>query len=266
MLMDPSSQPPQSASAQDAPPLLAASSPANATASPIDFSQTPLAEAYTGFYATIVENAFTPAECAALLARATASGEWSFARGDVPPEARDTYRVGDRTYLTDSEVSAAVFARLLPFIEDIRDLRPGSKWATIAHRPGRAQGPAWHLACLKSRLSFLRYTPGQYFQPHCDGLSIVEEDGHSYKSFVTIHLYLSDNASSPVETSEGNPPLSGGATRFWTPNKKHYLDVEPRVGRVLIFQQRMLVHSGEKVTGGTKYTMRGDLLYEEAHA
>ncbi|KAI4526282.1 hypothetical protein K525DRAFT_288420 [Schizophyllum commune Loenen D] len=231
--MDPSTQPPQSASAQDALPLLAPSAPANATANPIDFSQTPLAEAYTGFYATI---------------------------------ARDTYRIGDRTYLTDSEVSAAVFARLLPFIEDIRDLRPGSKWATIAHRPGRAQGPAWHLAGLKSRLSFLRYTRGQYFQPHCDGLSIVEEDGHSYKSFVTIHLYLSDNASSPVEGGEGNPPLSGGATRFWTPNKKHCLDVEPRVGRVLIFQQRMLVHSGEKVTGGTKYTMRGDLLYEEAHA
>ncbi|KAL1749079.1 hypothetical protein HDZ31DRAFT_28392, partial [Schizophyllum fasciatum] len=153
--------------------------------------------------------------------------------------------------------------RLAPFIEDIRDLRPGSKWAAIAHRPGRAQGPAWRLARLKSRLSFLRYHPGQYFQPHCDGLSVVEEDGQTYKSFVTIHLYLSVNASSPAGVGEGGEMLTGGATRFWTPNKKHYLDVEPRVGRVLIFQQRMLVHSGEPVSGGIKYTMRGDLLYEE---
>lgn len=71
------------------------------------------------------------------------------------------------------------------------------------------------------------------------------------KSFVTLHLYLNEEDD-----------LTGGATRFWTPNKKEYIDVEPKLGRVLVFQQRMLIHSGEEVTAGVKYTMRSDFLYE----
>ena len=72
------------------------------------------------------------------------------------------------------------------------------------------------------------------------------------KSFVTLHLYLNDGDG-----------LAGGATRFWTPDKKEHVDVEPKLGRVLVFQQRMLIHSGEEVTGGVKYTMRSDFLYEK---
>ena len=41
------------------------------------------------------------------------------------------------------------------------------------------------------------------------------------------------------------------------------MDVTPKVGRVLLFQQRMLWHSGEEVTKGLKYTLRTDLLYEK---
>lgn len=72
------------------------------------------------------------------------------------------------------------------------------------------------------------------------------------KSFITIHLYL----------NEGDG-LEGGATRFYTPDKKRWLDVEPKIGRILIFQQRMLVHSGEEVTGGVKVTMRTDCMFEK---
>jgi hypothetical protein len=40
------------------------------------------------------------------------------------------------------------------------------------------------------------------------------------------------------------------------------LDVDPRAGRVLIFQHRGLLHSGDEVLEGVKYTMRTDLLFE----
>ena len=36
----------------------------------------------------------------------------------------------------------------------------------------------------------------------------------------------------------------------------------PEAGRVLIFQHRDLVHSGDDVLNGVKYTMRTDLMYE----
>lgn len=106
-------------------------------------------------------------------------------------------------------------------------------------------------------MSFLRYGPGHYFKPHCDGLN-DSPDG-SQKSFVTLHLYLNDSSGQTEE-------LAGGATRFWTPDKKHFLDVEPKVGRVLVFQQRMLVHSGEEVVKGIKYTMRSDFMFEQVPA
>lgn len=236
--------------------------PATAKATHIDFSQTPLAGAYTGFYATVVDDAFTPAECAALLARASADATWHSARADTPPEAVASFRVSERILRIDAEAADVIYARLAPFVDDITELRPGGKWAAIAHRSGRVQGPVWRLARVNPRLSFLRYGPGQYFQRHCDGLVSLEEDGRVHKSFVTLHLYLSDDKNSE-EGGKAQGSLAGGATRFWAPDKKHFLDVEPRVGRVLIFQQRMLVHSGEPVTGGLKYTMRSDFLYEE---
>ena len=57
--------------------------------------------------------------------------------------------------------------------------------------------------------------------------------------------------------------LFGGATTFHSnldPEKR--MDIDPKVGRVLIFQQRRLLHSGDDVVAGIKYTMRSDLMYE----
>ena len=40
------------------------------------------------------------------------------------------------------------------------------------------------------------------------------------------------------------------------------LPVDPKAGRVLVFQHKGLLHSGAEVTSGVKYTMRSDLMYE----
>ncbi|KAI1771106.1 hypothetical protein F4818DRAFT_430201, partial [Hypoxylon cercidicola] len=40
------------------------------------------------------------------------------------------------------------------------------------------------------------------------------------------------------------------------------LDMEPKIGRALVFQQRMLWHSGQEVKRGEKFTVRVDLMYE----
>jgi hypothetical protein len=57
--------------------------------------------------------------------------------------------------------------------------------------------------------------------------------------------------------------LFGGATTFHSnldPEKR--MDIDPKAGRVLIFQQRRLLHSGDDVVAGIKHTMRSDLMYE----
>lgn len=38
-------------------------------------------------------------------------------------------------------------------------------------------------------------------------------------------------------------------------------DVLPKAGRILLFQHRDLIHSGDDVVSGTKYTMRTDLMF-----
>jgi Rps23 Pro-64 3,4-dihydroxylase Tpa1-like proline 4-hydroxylase len=101
---------------------------------------------------------------------------------------------------------------------------------------------------VNERLSFLRYEPGGFFEPHCDGL-LKLQDGRN--SRVTLQIYLSD---------EG---LEGGATRIWGTEMKRFMDIEPKIGRVLIFQQRNLLHSGEKITKGLKYAMRSEFMFEE---
>lgn len=101
---------------------------------------------------------------------------------------------------------------------------------------------------MNERLSFLRYGAGQYFKPHCD-TELDLPDGR--KSRVTVQIYLKD---------EG---LKGGATRFFGASPKNYMDVEPKLGRVLIFQQRGVWHAGEEVTGGIKYALRSDFMFRQ---
>lgn len=58
--------------------------------------------------------------------------------------------------------------------------------------------------------------------------------------------------------------MDGPEKRKARPGEKlrKFVDVEPRVGRALIFEQRGLVHSGEEIKKGTKITVRTDLMFE----
>jgi hypothetical protein len=72
----------------------------------------------------------------------------------------------------------------------------------------------------------------------------------------TLHLYLN-------ESSE-EMPLEGGATTFHSVRSdESKLDVQPKMGSVLIFQQRWLYHAGSEVIKGTKLTMRTELMYQK---
>lgn len=78
----------------------------------------------------------------------------------------------------------------------------------------------------------------------------------SERSYFTLHLYLNDAAG-----KEGQEPLEGGATTFYSWDMKSSIDVVPRTGRVLLFQHRDLLHSGDDVVSGMKLTMRTDVMY-----
>lgn len=76
------------------------------------------------------------------------------------------------------------------------------------------------------------------------------------RSYFTLHLYLNNTVS-----KNGEILLEGGATSFHSWDMDHSLYIEPKCGRVLLFQQQGLLHSGDDVAKGTKFTMRTDVMY-----
>ena len=99
----------------------------------------------------------------------------------------------------------------------------------------------------------MRYEKGHYFRGHCDG-QLKLPDGR--QSHVTVQIYL------------GDADVKGGATRISKGrrggDKEAFVDIEPKMGRVLIFQQRGLFHSGEDVTKGVKYALRSDFMFRHS--
>lgn len=94
---------------------------------------------------------------------------------------------------------------------------------------------------------------------HCDG-NYSEKVGETvFKTFFTIHLYLNDSVAEGGEQAD----LVGGATSFVANDgSDRKVDINPKAGRALIFQQRGLEHAGDDVLEGTKYTMRTEIMYE----
>lgn len=159
----------------------------------------------------------------------------------------ETYRNSGRILRFDHDTANQIYQRLLPFVQELVEIKPGQKWESIVERPGGMTG-VWKMIGVNERLSFLKYGPGGFFKPHYDG-QLRLPDGR--KSRVTLQIYLND---------EG---LKGGATRIWSENGDRFMDIEAKMGRVLIFQQRKLFHSGEQITEGLKYAMRSDFLFEQ---
>ncbi|KAJ3877378.1 hypothetical protein F5051DRAFT_8138 [Lentinula edodes] len=244
----------------------------------IDFASTPLAKWYSGSYALIVDNFFSHEECKNLIALAesteTDDGKgWQPAKLNIGPLPTDQildtrYRYNDRILRFDHDVASQIYDRVLPLVEkDIGTITNGSRWGRIVSggNSEQVQG-TWNLVGLNERLSFLRYGPGHFFKDHLDG-RLDLPDGR--KSRVTIQIYLNGSDTGILE---------GGATRFcgpgyWNPKdlggdvqfQPKILDVEPKTGRALIFQQRGLYHSGETVHRGLKYTVRTDFMFEQIH-
>ncbi|PPQ90331.1 hypothetical protein CVT25_007733 [Psilocybe cyanescens] len=214
-----------------------------------DFSNTPLANDYKGFYVKVLDDVFTPEECDELIALAESDQEWAQAAvhyGLLPNQNRVDidYRNSLRILRFDHEAADKIYRRLLPYIQELVKIEAGGEWEGVVGRKGRVEG-TWDLVGVNERLSFLRYENGHYFRPHCDG-QLELPDGRCARA--TLQIYLGDDG------------VKGGATRILGP-KGRYVDIEPKKGRVLIFQQRGLAHSGEDVIEGVKYTLRSDFMY-----
>jgi len=92
---------------------------------------------------------------------------------------------------------------------------------------------------LYEQFRFYRYDVGERFNKHKDGSIRLSE---TVASRWTLLLYLNDD-------------FAGGTTEFET------LTVTPQRGAALCFRHE-LRHKGSPVTGGRKYVLRTDVLYQ----
>lgn len=235
------------------------------TYSPIDFGNTVLPE-YSGCYAVILDHVLSPSECAQLLQLAEDSvmdedkedgSSWRPALVNVGGGYEveiPHYRKSDRIIWDNQEIVDRLWARMaaLPEIQEKLSTLPGVA-AEIS-----VQDSKYEFYRVNKRLRFLKYTPGQFFKPHCDGpYGETTPEGHMVQTQMTVHLYLNDSQ----QVVGPGVDLVGGATSFLSRDNSRKLDVDPKAGRVLIFQHAGLRHCGDDVKAGTKYTVRTDIMY-----
>ncbi|CAN8106136.1 unnamed protein product [Discula destructiva] len=249
------------------------------TLTPIDWINTVLSE-YNGRYAVVLDNVVSPSECQELIKLAEASVDMSrvaegvrnpwkpamVAAGSGYEVLHSTYRNSDRIVWDRQEVVDRLWARCMQgdvgeSLREKLDILDNDDKVVGITRKGRhwkEESQRWEMRRPNKRMRFLKYGPGQFFRPHCDSHYGEEVEGKIFKTFFTIHLYLNDSVAEAGEEAE----LVGGATSFVSGDAKRKMNVDPKAGRVLIFQHRGLSHAGDDVVRGTKYTMRAEIMHE----
>lgn len=88
------------------------------TAHLIDFTSSPLSQSYTSQFALVIDDIFTPAECAALVALAESGGPWIAA--EVNGMVVTKYRSSERILRIDEVASVWIYERLKPWMENLK--------------------------------------------------------------------------------------------------------------------------------------------------
>ncbi|KAJ4366335.1 hypothetical protein N0V83_007971 [Neocucurbitaria cava] len=227
----------------------------NLTRSDVDFVQGGIPE-YEKQWAVVLDGVVTEEECDQLVAaaEATTNGKWERALinigGGMQAMYEDTRKCG-RIIWDDRDIMAKLWARIEVSVPEIHRLQ---NWPDVTGNGPAMRKETWKMTRLNERQRFLKYVGGEYFKAHCDGT--YETPDRTERSYFTLHLYLNN-----ADGKEGQEPLVGGATTFFSWSMQDRIDVVPKGGRVLLFQHRGLLHSGDDVVSGMKLTMRTDLMY-----
>ena len=189
----------------------------------------------------LIHGFLSPAECVALIKASERRGFLS-AETDYPP----SYRNNDRQVIEEGFLSDCLFQRL----------RNAADSAYQVENMMIIQQAPWQLVGLNERLRLCRYTAGQQFHIHQDG---VHHRGVDCQSRLTFMIYLTDGEE-----------FEGGDTLFYAtgPRGNHegsamkvVARLRPRVGSLILFDHGIW-HAGDTVTQGVKHILRSDLIYQ----
>eukprot|EP01083_Nonionella_stella_P191498 708736_1 len=172
-------------------------------------------------YVSIIRNTFSEQECKELINFSESIGykdalvNLGFGHTEIMSEFRNHKKLS----IDNIHIANYVFNRIKSVIPNQFDNRT--------------------LIDINERLRFLRYSPGDFFGPHYDGM-YMRDNGQ--RSLITIVIYLNDN-------------YSGGEITFLHPtneNKKYW--IKPETGMVLLFEQKEVFHEGSIISNTNNIT------------
>jgi hypothetical protein len=178
-------------------------------------------------FAIILDNVFSKEECESLIRFSEEKPEnYEIAKVDYDDEQiiDTTYRNNKRWLYFNKVMADTFYEKVKSYI------------------PIEFEGNP--VSCLNERLSFLKYSTGEYFRAHEDGYYIRPDE--SEMSYITVQIDLND-----VHEEHG------GATTFI----ENSYSVIPKVGRVLLFEHN-IEHEGSILNNGVKYCIRTDVMYK----
>jgi len=207
------------------------------------------------YLAFVIENLFTKEECDALISRSEQEGyeEALVNIGGGHQMKMNDMRNSDRCIIDDPEVAQDIWQRVMQVLDSVQNLQAENTVQSLNLEKLLVPERGWTAVGLNERLRILRYGPGTFFKPHCDGSYVRGKEAgkprQGEKSFVTCQLYL-------------NQGCEGGETRFLSSCGQKEFKVVPKTGSVLLFQHD-LIHEGCPVSVGKKYVVRTDVLYTQ---
>lgn len=177
-----------------------------------------------------VPDLFSGEECAAILA-GVAGAEWLAATVNRAEGRAVDAKVRDNTLavVRDAALAGELFRRVQPHVPERMSAELGGKSRADMEVTG-----------VYLPLRVYRYEVGQHFGLHEDQSYFGPDDE---VSLLTLLVYL-------------NEGFEGGETEFPEQGRT----IVPRTGAALLFQHRVL-HAGNRVSAGTKYVLRTDVLY-----
>jgi prolyl 4-hydroxylase len=177
-----------------------------------------------------VPRLFTPEECAGIVA-GVAGAEWLAATVNRAQGRAVDERVRDNTVaiVRDSDLADDLYRRTRPHVPERMSAELGGQ-----SRAERVVSGVFR------PLRVYRYEVGQHFGLHEDQSYFGPGDE---VSFLTLIVYL-------------NEGFGGGETEF----PEQHRTIVPETGTALLFQHRVL-HAGNRISSGTKFVLRTDVLY-----
>jgi hypothetical protein len=183
----------------------------------------------------IISHLLTPSECTNLISK----------HDDALISHDVTLTLRKRKVFDDEALADLLWSRLKPFFGTQQIIDEDSS--------------SWMASHLNTRFRYCKYEKGGLFEPHFDGRRLA---GVDEQSFMTVNIYLNDV-----------PSEHGGSTRILTaceectgthsaPHEHEVLGkVPPIEGLAAVFWDS-LFHDGEELTGGVKYLLRTDVMFQ----